>query len=159
MSDVTFTPVNKIARPFTLDDPRIQPEPNTGCWLWARRTDAQGYARTVHPVTGKNVRVHRAVWEALVAPIPTGMVIDHKCRVRSCVNPDHLRVVTHRINCIENSTGFAAVNAAKRLCTKCGGLLANLAGMNQRGCVSCVRIYRRDLARRLRAMAKTSLEA
>jgi len=58
------------------------------CWLF------QGY---VHPSTGyghltdKGVRVlaHRYMWTVMRGPIPEGMTIDHLCRVRRCVNPQH----------------------------------------------------------------------
>jgi hypothetical protein len=41
-----------------------------------------------------NVLAHRVVYEALVGPIPEGLTLDHLCRVRACVNPDHLEPVT-----------------------------------------------------------------
>jgi len=41
---------------------------------------------------------HRLTYEALVGPIPPGLVIDHLCRVPECVNPDHLEPVTHAEN-------------------------------------------------------------
>lgn len=74
----------------------IQPEPNSGCWLWTASTNQKGYGRT--ELTGRSMLAHRAVWISLVGPIPAGMQLDHRCRVRCCVNPDHLRVVTPREN-------------------------------------------------------------
>ena len=65
------------------------------CWRW-QGAHSRGYGQI--GVDGKNLRVHRVVWEALVAPIPDDLVIDHMCRVTDCVNPDHLRVVTQREN-------------------------------------------------------------
>ena len=64
---------------------------------------------------------HRAFYEAARGPIPTGLVIDHVCRERSCVNPDHLRVVTRRENNIYNSLSTAAIHHAKVVCPKCAG--------------------------------------
>jgi len=64
----------------------------TGCWNWQRPLDRDGYGSI--SVAGAKVRVHRAAYEAFVAPIPVGMVIDHLCRNRACVNPDHLEPVT-----------------------------------------------------------------
>lgn len=43
-------------------------------------------------------RAHRVVYESLVGPIPAGLELDHTCRVRRCVNPDHLEPVTHAEN-------------------------------------------------------------
>lgn len=46
--------------------------------------------------------VHRYVWEQTHGPIPTGLVVDHRCRNRACCNIDHLRVVTFKVNATEN---------------------------------------------------------
>jgi HNH endonuclease len=59
-----------------------------GCWLWSGSTDHKGYGR----LGGK--RAHRIAYRLLVGPIPAGMQLDHLCRVRRCVNPDHLEIVT-----------------------------------------------------------------
>ena len=61
------------------------------CWLWLGNLRS-GYGRLNWQ--GSKATAHRLVWELLVGPIPDGMTIDHLCRVRSCVNPDHLEVVT-----------------------------------------------------------------
>jgi hypothetical protein len=67
------------------------------CWPWLGR---------ISPITGygkkqyckKTFLAHRWVYEQRVGPIPGGMVIDHTCRNRSCVNPRHLRVVSQTEN-------------------------------------------------------------
>ena len=63
------------------------------CWIWTAHIDRDGYGIVG---TRKDIhkKAHRAVWEALVGPIPDGFHIDHLCLVRSCVNPDHLEPVT-----------------------------------------------------------------
>lgn len=68
----------------------------TPCWVWQRHVTPQGYART--PIEGRYVLVHRLYYERKYGPVPAGMELDHLCRVRSCVNPDHLEVVTHAEN-------------------------------------------------------------
>jgi len=65
---------------------------------------------------GRTIRAHRYSYELFVGPIPDGLVIDHMCRNRACVNPDHLRVVDRRTNTIENSTSRPALNAMKTHC-------------------------------------------
>jgi hypothetical protein len=47
---------------------------------------------------GTTKLLHRAVYAALVGPIPQGLHLDHLCRVRNCVNPAHLEPVTNREN-------------------------------------------------------------
>jgi hypothetical protein len=68
------------------------PEPNSGCWLWSGSLGTAGYG--VLRVNHKTRSAHRVSYEAHKEPIPNGMHIDHKCRVRTCVNPDHLEPVT-----------------------------------------------------------------
>lgn len=75
------------------------------CWQWTAATDRKGYARYLHG--GRNSVAHRVSYEHLVGPIPTGMVLDHRCRNRSCVRPDHLQAVTHQLN-LENRKGATA---------------------------------------------------
>ncbi len=71
----------------------VTPEPNTGCWLWLGTVSkTTGYGTT--KIAGRTQGVHRASYEAFVGVIPAGMAIDHKCKVRSCVNPQHLEPVT-----------------------------------------------------------------
>lgn len=65
-------------------------------------------------VEGKRVMVHRAVYEALVGPIPQGLEIDHLCRNRACYNPRHLEPVSH----LENVRRGAKVVANKNSCPK-----------------------------------------
>lgn len=45
-------------------------------------------------IKGRRKMVHRIVCEALVGPIPPGLLLDHKCRRRACCNPKHLEPVT-----------------------------------------------------------------
>lgn len=71
------------------------------CWTWTGGT-SRGYGKFKH--AGKMASAHRIAYEYLVAAIPTGMQIDHTCHIRSCVNPNHLRVVTAKQNC-ENVLG------------------------------------------------------
>ena len=94
------------------------PEPNTGCWLWIGPDASSRRDYGCLTVAGKNVRAHRLAWELYRGPIPSGMVMDHICRVRCCVNPEHLRVVTYRQNAIENSVSITAVNRHKAHCQR-----------------------------------------
>lgn len=67
------------------------------CWLWIGLLDRDGYGR-FWPEHRKPTRVHRFSYEEAVGPISDGLVIDHLCRVRACVNPAHLEPVTAEEN-------------------------------------------------------------
>lgn len=71
-----------------------------------------------YPGYGKrNIYAHRWSYEYFNGPIPDGLVIDHLCRNRWCVNPDHLRAVTHRDNLLApGSESISNLNASKKAC-------------------------------------------
>lgn len=66
------------------------------CWLWRASLSHNGYGAFQYD--GRPRPAHRYSYELLVGPIPEGLEIDHLCRVRHCVNPDHLEAVTHLEN-------------------------------------------------------------
>lgn len=65
-----------------------------GCWLWLGNIEKRsGYGRCKAP-DGRTVVAHRVLFEHHVGKIPAGLVLDHLCRNRACVNPEHLEIVT-----------------------------------------------------------------
>mgnify|MGYP001609562296 CR=1 FL=1 len=88
-----------------------------GCWVWLDNYNPAGYGgmRRSKSTGGEYVFAHRAMYELLIGPIPPGLVIDHLCRNRGCVNPAHLEPVTMRENVLRG-VGVAAENAAKTHC-------------------------------------------
>jgi hypothetical protein len=68
----------------------------TPCWIWQRAKMKAGYGETC--VDGEVVYAHRVAYELFVGPIPDGLVLDHLCRVRECLNPAHLEPVTDMEN-------------------------------------------------------------
>jgi hypothetical protein len=81
----------------------------SGCWLWTASRKPCGYGQI--NLNGRPRPAHRVVYELLVGPIPAGLQLDHLCRVRSCVNPEHLEPVTSR----ENTRRGRAVEALREL--------------------------------------------
>lgn len=81
-------PVDRFVEKFVID--------GSGCWIWTAAVDHIGYARFWNGRS--SVVAHRWLWEHLSGRVPDGRELDHLCRVRHCVNPDHLEVVTHTEN-------------------------------------------------------------
>lgn len=84
-----------------------------GCWIWQLHITKQGYG--ADSFNNYPVPAHRTMYEKYKGPIPKGLQLDHLCRVRNCVNPDHLEPVTGKENVLRGE-GFAAVNAKKTHC-------------------------------------------
>ena len=68
----------------------------SGCWEWQGRLDRYGYGRFSFSKIDR--RAHRISYEEFVGPIPEGLVLDHLCRNRRCINPEHLEPVTNAEN-------------------------------------------------------------
>jgi len=114
----------------------------SGCWLWTASLDSGGYAQVW---TGTHLRRgHREMYRLLHGSIPPG-VSDHLCRVRHCINPDHLEFITNREN-ILRGTGFSAVHAAKTHCPRGHEYDEENTFMykTQRRCRECKRISDRE---------------
>lgn len=75
---------------------KISPEPMSGCWLWEGNIERGGYGLFKYKCINRSA--HRAAYRLFVGEIPDGLVLDHKCRTRCCVNPAHLEAVTQKEN-------------------------------------------------------------
>ena len=130
---------------------RVQPK--DGCWLWGKgmlekgSLDRDGYGQFLV----KGGRAHKIAFEHWKGKVPKGKVIDHLCRVRHCVNPSHMRVVTSRHNTlVAGSIAPAAINKRKTHCVHGHRLVgANLyiRANETRACLTCNRYRSRERQR------------
>ena len=127
-----------------------------GCWLWIAAT-SKGYGqfsinRIMRPA-------HRIAYELLVGKIPKDLTLDHLCRNRACVKPNHLEPVTSVENMLRGN-GWSGRNHQKTHCLRGHPLIPeNLAKRkNRRACKLCIRIrsrtYKRPYGRNQLAYAK-----
>lgn len=74
---------------------------SNGCWIWQGAKSAEGYGFFMGKK--KNQAAHRWAYERFKEPIPAGLVIDHLCRVRCCVNANHLEPVSISENAVRGN--------------------------------------------------------
>lgn len=81
---------------------RVKVAPS-GCWEWQGFLTFGGYGQMV--LDGVRMNAHRAAWIILRGPVAPGLDVDHLCRNRRCVNPDHLEPVTRSENLRRGDVG------------------------------------------------------
>lgn len=131
-----------------------------GCLDWTGYVTDSGYGSFRLKWSRKWIAAHRLMYQMFVGPIPDGLVIDHLCRNRKCVNPAHLEAVTHQTNILRGE-GCSVLHAFKTHCIKGHPLAGDnltvglMRRRNERGCRTCKnareRIYIQRKADRLRA--------
>jgi len=118
-------------------------DPETNCWLWMGAKTSNGYAKW-NSTSGRSVRAaHRIVYEHYKQKkIGEGLQLDHLCRIRHCVNPDHFEEVTPSENTMRQ-------NHFERNKTHCpqnheyNEENTRITGQNKRICRVCDRERRR----------------
>jgi hypothetical protein len=106
-----------------------------GCWEWLGARTGSGYG------VFRRQPAHRLAWIEAHGPIPDGLQIDHLCRNRRCVNPDHLEPVTVRENLLRSPISWAGINARKDICNHGHALAGDNLYRDPRGrrrCRACM---------------------
>lgn len=104
------------------------------CWEWMAGACSSGYG--TFSTDGKEIGAHRWAYEHLVGPIPDSLHIDHLCRNRRCVNPDHLEPVTQMENV---RRGLAGERMRVRTHCPMGHPYDVMKANGRRGCKRCMR--------------------
>lgn len=112
------------------------------CWIWTA-AKSSGYGR--YKYSGRDLVAHRLAYRELVGWIPEGLVLDHLCRNRACVNPWHLDPVTDQVN-LWRGMGSGKETHCPHGHPYSGANLRRRRG--RRECMTCVRAAER---RRIRA--------
>jgi hypothetical protein len=109
------------------------------CWLWKAHLTDDGYGWFRW---WGGTKAHRFSYEKFKGKIPDGLVIDHICRVRHCVNPAHLQLLTNKQNVLLG-IGSPALNARKTHCKRGHELIGN--NFEIRGRSRCCLLCRKQM--------------
>ena len=130
----------------------VDPE---GCWLWTGPVYKNGYGQLSRVIFGTQL-AHRAFFIRRWGPIDRTEDLDHLCRVRHCVNTEHLELCDHGTNL---RRGAGSYNGTRTTCrkglhntTQPGALRTNSNGSLE--CLECWRIRYRAAGQRYRDKLK-----
>lgn len=96
-----------------------------GCWIWTGAPNSHGYAQIKRD--GQHYRAHRWMYERLVGVVPNGLMLDHLCRNKMCVNPSHLEPVTNAVNTQRGDVARLTPEAVRVIRSNPGRSSADLA--------------------------------
>lgn len=145
-------PINPQALAMTLPEHSLEVHGKYTCWRLPQVPHRSGY------VILRRAYAHRIFYARLVGPVPEGLQLDHLCRNRWCVNPEHLEPVTLRTNVLRGISP-TAINAKKHICAHGHELTYDnvyITPSGSRDCRKCIneRSRRRHQANRAKALER-----
>lgn len=137
-----FTPIlERIDRLVDKSDP-------SGCWIWLGKKQG-GYGMVVSAGrNGRQLLVHRVLWESVNGPMPEGKESGHRCPAgarKDCVNPGHIEAITHAENQLDIYGGRCA--SGRHLMAESARTYSD----GHRACLPCHNEHQRLRARRIAA--------
>jgi hypothetical protein len=124
-----------------------------GCWIWQAKRGRDGYGR--FSIQCRWHMAHRISHQLFKGPIPPGLDVDHLCRVRACVNPDHLEAVTRQVNLRRNP--YIGAKVAQTHCKRDHEFTDANTYINAKGnreCRACGALFAREKKARLRELMR-----
>lgn len=127
---------------------KCEPVTESGCWIWTAATTGNGYG--VFYLGGKLLTAHRASYILYRGSVPDGLDVDHLCRNRLCVNPNHLEIVTRSIN-LKRGLEARGCKNGHPFSIETFSEVRRSDGRIERRCILCHRIRNRRAKRRMRS--------
>lgn len=125
---------------------KVIKDPNSGCWLWTGAIQSKGYGMLW--LGGDDfMTAHRFSYEHFVGAIPVNLQLDHHCRTRSCVNPNHLEPVTLLENLIRGVKARTHCPHGHEFTLENTYARIDKRGRNTRQCRTCRRDYHKTYKR------------
>lgn len=146
LSEVSWPPPVKRRGGMASDPDKFRArtvESESGCWEWQGRFLNNGYGQC------DNTTAHRVAYRLFTGEIPDGYEIDHLCRNKRCVNPEHLEAVTHAVNMSRGERANQTHCKRGHPFDEANTLIREMSdGYPRRTCRECARITARERNRR-----------
>lgn len=138
-------PIDLATIDLKMVESRIHRRLGVECWEWMGGRATNGYGYVSRGRARSKIVAHRVVYTIYRGQIPDGLPLDHLCRNRGCVNPEHLEPVSMRENTLRGLSP-SAVHARKTHCIRGHEFTQEntyLSSRESRTCRECARLHER----------------